>query len=90
MAHQDVLQQFARQVNEMCSQDTGWLTCQECMKIFSKTDPQEAGAFALDYWSLEGDVSYSPPGGGAVAVSEALQAAGEAWKECTGMEPPKI
>ena len=88
MSEEQVQKQFANQVSQMCAQYTGWLTCQECIGVFSNVDRQAAQSYAQEYWSCEGEAEYAPPDGDAVAVSEALPMANTAWKECTGREPP--
>jgi len=72
-----------------CGDPSGWLVCEECISKFPTVDRAIARGQAMEFWGRGADGSHSPPDGGPVDPSVALDAACTAWKTLTGQEAPK-
>ena len=76
-------QLFEMLLGRQCSQTTGWMVCEECIKLFPDADRAEAKRRSAEFWEDE-DGDYSPPDGGAVPPIEARAAALEGWTRSGG------
>jgi len=76
-------QLFAMLLKRQCSQSTGWMACDDCIKLFGKVSYEETKRCAAEFWKTE-DGDYAPPGCGAVDRSTALSAAKAGWREADG------
>jgi len=83
--------QYQQQVGRLCSQTSGWMTCNRCIDLFPDIDRQRALQYANGFWKAVQDgtsADYAPPGCEAVDPSEIGAVSGAVWEEHTGRKAP--
>jgi len=73
-------------IQRQCSLNTGWLTCDICIKKFINVNHIKAREYALIYWNKGGEGTYCPLNGGTVLTEKAIPAALNAWNKLISMD----